>query len=74
MLSVCSFREYEKSCKVGVLHIHEDSNTVVYAFIVQKLFLTKKSPRTSSIGQVIFSFWAFEISEGILRNQKFIIG
>ena len=34
----------------------------------------KKSPRTSSIVQIIFSFRSFEISEGILRNQKFIIG
>ena len=34
----------------------------------------KKSPRTSSIVQVIFSFWSFEIREDILRNQKFIIG
>ena len=36
----------------------------------------KKSPRTSSIVQIIFSFpfWPFEISEGILRNQKIIIG
>ena len=34
----------------------------------------KKSPRTSSIVQIIFSFWSFEISKGILRNQKFIIG
>ena len=34
----------------------------------------KKSPRTSSIVQIIFSLWSFEISEGILRNQKFIIG
>ena len=34
----------------------------------------KKSPRTSSIVQIIFSFWSFEISEGILRNQKLIIG
>ena len=34
----------------------------------------KKSPRTSSIVQVIFSVWSFEISEDILRNQKFIIG
>ena len=32
------------------------------------------SPRTSSIVQIIFSFRSFEISEGILRNQKFIIG
>ena len=32
----------------------------------------KKSPRTSSIVQVIFSLWSFEISEDILRNQKFI--
>ena len=34
----------------------------------------KKSPRTSSIVQIIFSFWSFEIREGILRNQKIIIG
>ena len=34
----------------------------------------KKSPRTSSIVQIIFSFWSFEISEGILRNQKITIG
>ena len=24
--------------------------------------------------QIIFFFWSFEISEGILRNQKIIIG
>ena len=30
----------------------------------------KKSPLTSSIVQIIFSFLYFEISEGILRNQK----
>ena len=30
----------------------------------------KKRPRTSSIVQFIFSFWSFEISENILRNQK----
>ena len=34
----------------------------------------KKSPRTSSIVQVIFSFWSFEICKDILRNQKLIIG
>ena len=34
----------------------------------------KKSPRTSSIVQIIFFCWSFEISEGILRNVKFIIG
>ena len=27
-----------------------------------------KSPRTSSIVRIIFSFWSFEISEGIQRN------
>ena len=34
----------------------------------------KKSSRTLSIVQIIFSFWSFEISEGILRNQKIIFG
>ena len=34
----------------------------------------KMSPPISSIVQIIFSFWSFEISEGILRNQKIIIG
>ena len=34
----------------------------------------KKSPRTSSIVQILFSFWSFEISKGIMRNQKTIIG
>ena len=28
---------------------------------------------TSSIVQTIFSFWSFEISEAILRNQKYTI-
>ena len=37
-------------------------------------FISKKSPRTSSIVQITFSFWPFEISENILRNQKSIIG
>ena len=32
------------------------------------------SPRISSIVQIIFSFWPFEISGDILRNQKSIIG
>ena len=32
----------------------------------------KKSAHRSSIVQIIFSFWSFEISEDILRNQKFI--
>ena len=34
----------------------------------------KKSLRTSSIVQIVFSFWSLEISEDILRNQKFIVG
>ena len=34
----------------------------------------KMSPRTSFIVQIIFSFWSFEISEGIPRNQKLLIG
>ena len=34
----------------------------------------KKSTRTSSIMQIIFSFWSFEIGEGILRNQKISVG
>ena len=33
-----------------------------------------KSPRTSSIVQLIFSFGLFSISEYILGNQKFMIG
>ena len=33
----------------------------------------KKSRHTSSIVQIIFSFWSFEISDDILRNQKFIL-
>ena len=35
---------------------------------------SKESPLTSSIVQIIFSFWSSEIIEGILRNQKNIIG
>ena len=34
----------------------------------------KKSSRTSPIVQIIFSFWSFQISEGILRKQKIIMG
>ena len=34
----------------------------------------KKSPRTASIVHIIFSFWSFIISGGILRNQKIING
>ena len=32
----------------------------------------KKSPSTSSIVKIILSFRSFEISKGILRNQKII--
>ena len=31
----------------------------------------KKQPRTSSIVQLIFFFWSFEIIGNILRNRKF---
>ena len=34
----------------------------------------KKSPRTSSIVQIIFFCWSFEIRVGILGNQKLLIG
>ena len=34
----------------------------------------KMSPRTSSKMQIIFLFRSYEISEGILRYQKIIIG
>ena len=34
----------------------------------------KKSPGTSFIVQITFSFWSFEISGGIPRNQKIIKG
>ena len=34
----------------------------------------KKSSRTSSIVKIIFSVSNFDISEGIQRNQKIIIG
>ena len=33
----------------------------------------KKSSRTSSIVQIIYSFRSFEISEDILRNKKDVI-
>ena len=33
----------------------------------------KKSSCISFMVQIIFSFWSFEISEGILRNKKFVI-
>ena len=33
----------------------------------------KKSPRTSSIVQIIFYFWFFEISGNILRIEKLVL-
>ena len=47
-------------------NLHNDINTLKYDF--------EESPRTSSIVQIIFSFWSFKISEGMLRNQNIIIG
>ena len=41
--------------------------------IISKIRVYFISPYRSIV-QVIFSFWSFEISEDILRNQKFIIG
>ena len=32
----------------------------------------KKSPRLSPIVQIIFSFWSFEINEGILKTELII--
>ena len=34
----------------------------------------KKSPRTSSIVQIIFFFWSFAIREGMSGNQKLLMG
>ena len=33
----------------------------------------KKSPRTSSIVQIIIDFWSFEINGDILRIQKLVL-
>ena len=48
------------------------------SFIMVQLVLyhvtALKSPRTPPIAQIIFSFWSFEISEDILRNQKIVVG
>ena len=32
------------------------------------------SPHKSSVVQIIFSFWSFEIRKDILRNQNIIVG
>ena len=43
---------------------------VVTAAGVVPCGIPKKRPLTSSIVQLIFYFWSFEISRNILRNQK----
>ena len=53
-------------CHILDSHVIIDLSRTVYVVF-------KKSPRTSPIMQIIFSFWSFEISEGILRNPKIII-
>ena len=58
---------------------HEDSQFYFYLLLLHAAGVVlcdgpKKSPRTSPIVQIIFSVWSFEISQGILRNFKFIIG
>ena len=42
----------------------------ITAFGVVPCSSPKKSPRTSSILQIAFSFWSFEISMGILAYQN----
>ena len=59
------------SCHIGTLHPFLFAIT---AAGVVPCGGRKKSPRTSSIVQIIFSFWSFDISEGIFRNQKIING
>ena len=50
--------------------------TSVYLLILQLVLGRAAALKClpSSIVQIIFSFCPFKISEGILRNQKFIIG
>ena len=40
----------------------------------EELTIVLKMASNGVYGSIIFSFWSFEISGGILRNQKFIIG
>ena len=58
----------------GIDQKHSSWDKNKYDEFIQNIDQAKKSPRTSSIVQVMFSFWFFEISEDIMRNQKFIIG
>ena len=64
----------EKLLPFGLL-VHCSKGSVLFSFAITAAGVVqcggpKRSPRTSSIVQIIFSFWSFEISEGILRNQK----
>ena len=62
---------YVHHCNVKIVALCLCETHTFYGIHVKNL---KKSPRTPSIEQIIFSFWSFEISEGSLRNQKIIFG
>ena len=54
---------------MSVLFLFAISEACVVLCRVPKMF-----PRTSSIVQIIFSFWSFEISGDIVNNLKITIG
>ena len=68
MMYVCLFYIYYCVCFKSASNLHHLFNQNKFNHSL------KKSPRTPSIVLIVFSFTSFEISEGILRNQKRFIG
>ena len=69
-IKVCKYSWSRSLLQVSVLRTNGPPVLAITAAGVVSCGGPKKSPRTSSIVQVIFSFRSFSISKDILRNQK----
>ena len=68
-------RELMRRSNVDTKDNEQDAHVITSLLqLVLCRMVALKSPRTSSIVQVIFYFLSFEISKDILRNLKFFIG
>ena len=73
---MCFVFYYSKSSFIVFTASKESNNYILFSITAAGVVPCggpKKSPRTSSIVQIIFFFWSFEISEDILEYFKYTV-
>ena len=72
--TLCMFSPFSLMCSLLLKDLSFNFYLLLLQLVLRLVAAIKSLFVHHPYMQVIFSFWSFEISEDILRNQKFIIG